>query len=504
MPDYQATYDKLCAHAQQTAQLSTTGDILGWDENTKMPPAAGPYRAEQLALLAGLVHERATAPQVGDWLAELADSPLAANQQSDAGTVIRELQRSYDRKTKLPGRLVEELTLASSLGQQIWGKAREENDYARFSPALERMLKLKREEADAVGYAECRYDALLDEYEPHETSANVGRVLQSLGEALVPIVEKIQGSSRKAPSQILEREYPTAAQEIFGTATAKAIGFDFDAGRIDVTTHPFCTTLGPRDVRLTTRYNERFFNSGLFSILHEAGHGLYEQGVPSEHFGLPTGETVSLGIHESQSRMWENLVGRSEAFWEHFYGPAQKAFPQALAGVPLEDFHFAINESKPSLIRVEADEATYNLHILIRFELELLLINDDLSVDDLPAEWNARYEKYLGITPPNDADGVMQDVHWSCGLIGYFPTYALGNLYASQFFEQAQADLGDWKAQFRQGDFAPLLGWLRKNIHSHGQRYRAAELVERVTGAPLASKALLRHLSGKFGSLYGF
>ncbi|MGI9457412.1 MAG: carboxypeptidase M32 [Aeoliella sp.] len=504
MPDYHATYEKLCHHARKTALLSTAGSILDWDENTKMPTSAGPYRAEQATLMAGLVHARATSPQVGEWLAELVGSPLATEPHGDTGTVIRELNRAYDRKTKLPQRLVEELTRTSSLGQQTWVKARKENDFATFAPLLKRMMELKREEADAVGYGECRYDALLDEYEPHETSANVGRVLTALGEALTPLVEKINASSRKAPSEILARDFPAAAQEQFGMGAARAIGFDFGAGRLDVTAHPFCTTLGPRDIRLTTRYSEHEFNAGLFSILHEAGHGLYEQGLPAEEFGLPTGETISLGIHESQSRMWENLVGRDRAFWDHLYKPAQDAFPQALADVSLDDFYFAINESKPSLIRVEADEATYNLHILIRFELEKLLIDDDLPVDDLPTAWNARYKKYLGIIPPNDAEGVMQDVHWSCGLVGYFPTYALGNLYASQFFEQAQTDLGDLSAQFREGDFAPLLGWLRKNIHAHGQRFTATELVQQVTGSPLSSEALLRHLSGKFGELYGF
>ncbi len=307
-----------------------------------------------------------------------------------------------------------------------------------------------------------------------------------------------------APSDILERTYPRDAQAKFGQAAAAAIGFDFNAGRLDTTAHPFCAGVGPRDVRLTTRYNEQQFEGGLFSILHEAGHGIYDQGLPAEHYGLPTGEAISLGIHESQSRMWENLVGRSRAFWDYFYSQTQAAFPAALGSVSPDDFYFAINESKPSLIRTESDEATYNLHVIVRFELEQALLTGDLPVAELPAAWNAKYRKYLGIEPPSAANGVLQDVHWSAGLFGYFPTYALGNLYAAQFFEQAQRDLGDLDAQFRRGEFMPLREWLRTHIHSVGQRSSAAELVQRVTDKPLSHDALVRHLRTKFRALYGF
>ena len=291
-------------------------------------------------------------------------------------------------------------------------------------------------------------------------------------------------------------------QQRFGEAAAARIGFDFNRGRLDVTTHPFCTHLGPHDCRLTTRYDERHFPGAFFGTLHEAGHGLYEQGLRPDAFGLPPGDAISLGIHESQSRTWENLVGRSRAFWDYFYPQAREAFPEALADVPLADFYFAINDVRPSLIRVEADEATYNLHIIIRFELEQALLNDDLSVADLPAAWNEKYGQLLGITPPNDREGVLQDVHWSAGYFGYFPTYSLGNLYASQLFEQADRDTGGLSAHFARGEFAPLLDWLREKIHRVGRCYTAAELVERVTGRPLSHEPLLAHLRGKFGPLY--
>ncbi len=499
----QAAYERLCTHAREVAYLNSTQGLLGWDERTKLPPAGGEYRAEQMSFLAGLIHKKQTAPEVGEWLAELVDSRLAADPHSEAGADIVNLKRDYDRKTKLPQTLVEELAKLSVLGQQLWVEARKANDFARFRPLLERTIELKRQEAAAIGYDDQPYDALLDEFEPGAKTADVAAALRGLREQLVPLVAAIAASSRRPNMDALRGRYPVDLQESFGKRAAAAIGFDFTAGRLDVTNHPFCGGAGPRDVRLTTRYDEDTLSGSLFSTLHEAGHGIYEQGLPADRYGLPTGEAVSLGIHESQSRMWENLVGRSRAFWEYFYPEAQTAFSDALARVPLDDFYFAINDVRPSLIRTESDEVTYNLHILIRFELELALINDELSVADLPAAWHAKYQEYLGIQSSTDADGVLQDVHWSSGAFGYFPTYSLGNLYAAQFFEKAEADLGDLQAMFRGGEFMPLRDWLRTNIHSQGRRYPAPELCRRVTGSPLSHGALMRHLRTKFGPLYG-
>jgi carboxypeptidase Taq len=498
----QSAYDSLCAHARETALLGSIRGLLEWDERTKMPNAAAGHRADQLAYLAGAIHKRQTDPRVGEWLGELADSPLAADAASDSGTVIRELRRQYDKKTKLPQSLVEELSRAATLGEHTWVEARKANDFAMFRPRLERMIELKRQEAAALGYTTTPYDPLLDDYEPHAKAADVGPVLAGLREALAPLVQRIIASGRKTDGALLKRQFPTTVQESFGKEISAAIGFDYDAGRLDTTTHPFCGGAGPGDVRITTRYNEQDFGDAFFSILHEAGHGMYEQGLPREQFGLPTGEAVSLGIHESQSRMWENQVGRSRAFWEHVLPRAKQAFP-VLADAGLEPFYAAINEVQPSLIRVDADEVTYNLHILIRFELERALIEDDLQVAELPGAWREKYETYLGITPPSDAEGVMQDVHWSAGLFGYFPTYSLGNLYAAQFFDQAGADLGDLRAAFRRGEFQPLLGWLRDKIHRHGQRYPAAELVVRVTGKQLSHAAWFAQMESKYGELYG-
>ncbi len=483
--------------------LGTIQQLLEWDERTKMPPAGGAYRADQAAYLAGIIHQQKTAPVVDEWLQELAESPLAADPHSDTGTVIRQLRRDYDKKTKLPKSLVEELTRTAVEGQQVWSEARAADDFAKFQPILEKTVELKRQEAAALGFDITPYDPLLDDYEPGESTANVARVLGELRDALVPLVEAIADSSQRPDVSIVSREFPIEVQKTFGAQVVAAIGFDLEAGRIDETDHPFMVGLGPGDVRLTTRFDEHNFCDGLFSTMHEAGHGIYDQGLPREFYGLPTGEDVSMAIHESQSRMWENQVGRSHAFWEHFYGRAQKAFPGALADVEMRDFYGAINDVRPSLIRVDADEVTYNLHVLIRFELEQALIENDLQVADLPAAWNEKYRDCLGIDPPNDADGVLQDVHWSAGLFGYFPTYALGNLYSAQFFAQAAEDLGDLDAQFRRGEFAPLREWLRANIHTHGRRYSAAELVERVTSKPLSHKPLIDHLTQKYGEIYG-
>jgi carboxypeptidase Taq len=497
-----SAYASLCDHARETAKLASIMGLLEWDERTKMPPAGGEYRAEQIAYLAGEIHKRQTAPQLGEWLAQLADSPMAAERHSETATVIRQLRRQFEKKTRLPQKLVEELSRTAIIGQQIWADARKADSFAKFQPLLEKTLDLKRQEAAAFGFEDTPYDALLDDYEPQAKTSEVRATLAALRDALTPLVEQIVGSTRRPDAAILKREFPVAAQETFGQQAAAAIGFDFNAGRLDVTDHPFCGSAGPRDIRLTTRYNPNDFGDAFFSILHEAGHGLYEQGLPAEHFGLPTGETVSLGIHESQSRMWENLVGRSREFWGFMFPKAEQTLP-SLGDVSLDRFYAAVNDVQPSLIRVDADEVTYNLHILIRFELELAMIEDQLQAADLPAAWREKYERYLGITPPNDADGALQDVHWSAGLFGYFPTYSLGNLYAGQFFEKAAADLGNLPAQFRRGDFKPLLHWLRQNIHRHGQRYTASELAVNITGKPLSHTPWFTQIRNKYGELYG-
>jgi carboxypeptidase Taq len=504
MPPTDQLYAELVQTLRQTALLNSCGSLLGWDEQTNLPPNGAAHRAEQTALLAGMVHERVTSPRIGELLDGLSDPAALGGEVSPRAAVVREARRSYNRATKLPRRLVEEISRTITLSQQAWVGARKANDFAKFLPWLEKVVALKREEADVVGSATgVKYDALLDEYEIGATSEQIQAVFGPLRDHLVQLVSAITASGRKPDVSILERRYPIEAQKAFSIGAAKAIGFDFESGRLDEAAHPFCNGIGPGDCRLTTRYNERHFPGAFFGTLHEAGHGIYEQGLSHEHFGTALGVAASLGIHESQSRMWENLVGRSRAFWTHFYKPAQAAFPEALADVPLDAFYAAINDVRPSWIRVEADEVTYNLHIMLRFELEQPLIGGDLAPADLPGVWNETFKRYFGMTPPTDALGCMQDIHWSAGLIGYFPTYTLGNLYAAQFFEQAQVELGDLHALFAHGEYGPLKQWLNQKIHRQGLHYRAENLAERVTGKPLTAEPLLRHLRGKFGPLYG-
>ena len=504
MINSQDLYRELLGLVRRAALLQSTGAVLGWDRETYMPVQGAEHRASQLSLLSGIHHQFSTEPRIGELLDALQASELNDCSESDSAVNLREIRRRYERQRRLPQQLVEEITRVTALAQHHWSEARQAEDYQSFSPWLAEVIRLKREEAAVVGFAEDgeAYDALLDEYEPECTSQEVAVVFGRLREKLVPLLETIRGCSLAPDESILVREYPVEQQEQFGRMAARAIGFDFNAGRLDVSAHPFCTGTGPGDCRLTTRYDLQFFNGSFFGTLHESGHGLYEQGLPVEAWGTPIGSAVSLGIHESQSRLWENVVGRGRAFWQYFFPKAQGFFPQSLGQTSLDDFVFAINAVRPSLIRVEADEVTYNLHIMLRFDIERDLIAGKLTVDDLPVAWNERFRRDFGITPDSDGNGCMQDVHWSAGLFGYFPTYTLGNMYASQFYEAASKRLGDLDTQFAAAEFGPLLGWLREHIHQQGQRFTAGRLVEIVTGQSLSDEPLIRHLSERFLPLY--
>lgn len=501
--DKDQAYGELLQRVKEHALLGSCSSVLGWDERTYMPRNGSAHRAEQMALLARLTHEMLTAPRIGELLAEVQDHPQVKLKDSRHAANVREIKRGYDRAVKLPKELVEELARVTTRAQQAWQEARQADDFPAFKPWLEKIVALKRQEAQAIGYKEAPYDALLDEYEPGATTKEISKVFAELRQDLVPLIGAIAASGKKPKRDILERDYPVERQAAFGTDAATAIGFDFQSGRLDTTTHPFCSGMGPGDCRITTRYNPRHFNEALFGILHEAGHGIYEQGLEAEQFGTPVGSACSLGIHESQSRMWENQVGRGRPFWEHFFPKAKQTFPEALADVALEDWLFAVNDVQPSFIRVEADEATYNIHIILRFELEQALISGDLQPADVPAAWNEKFTKSFNLTPPTNKLGCLQDIHWSMGGIGYFPTYTLGNLYGAQFMEQARQDLGDLDGAFRRGEFGGLKGWLNDKIHSPGQRWRAGELCQRVTGKPLSHKPLLTYLKTKYAPLYG-
>jgi carboxypeptidase Taq len=496
-------YADLIQRFKEFSLLGSCSSVLGWDERTYMPREGAAHRAEQMALLARFAHETLTAARIGRLLNELEGSELVRDGESPSAVNVREIRRIHDRAAKLPRRLVEELARTTTQAEGVWQEARSKSDFVAFQPWLEKIVGLKREEAEAVGFEESPYDALLDEYEPGATTREVAQVFAALRKELTPLLGEILDSRRAPNRDLLHREFPISRQEEFGREAAQAIGFNFEAGRLDKTTHPFCSGIGPGDCRITTRYNPRFFNESFFGILHEAGHGIYEQGLDHEHVGTPMGSAASLGIHESQSRLWENQVGRSRPFWEHFFPRACKAFPEAFRRVSLEDFLFAINDVQPSLIRVEADEATYNLHIILRFELEQALVSGDLAPRDVPGAWNEKFHQSFGLTPPNDTQGCLQDIHWSMGGLGYFPTYTLGNLYAAQFMERARRDASGLEDDFRRGDFGRLKNWLNVRIHRQGQRWRAPDLCRQVTGRTLNHKPLLSYLRGKYAPLYG-
>jgi carboxypeptidase Taq len=499
----EAAYDELIRRTRRESLLASVHEMLGWDELTYLPPAGVAHRGEQMALLAGLLHEQGTDPRIAELLDAVERSDLARDPLSPAAVNVRVIRREYQRQTRLPRSLVEEIARVTSLAQQEWEIARKKNLYKRFGPWLDRVISLKRQEAEALGYETVAYDALLEEYEPGATSAAVARLFGDLRDELVPLVNKLTHAPRRPDVSILERDYPLAKQRSFAETAAAALGFDFERGRLDTATHPFCCSVGPDDCRITTRYNPSHFSDCFFAVLHEVGHGLYEQGLGHDHHGTPMGEVVSLGVHESQSRLWENLVGRGRAFWQHFFPLALRTFPAALGGVALDDFHFAVNNVEPTLIRVTADEVTYNLHILIRFDLERALLDGNLTAAELPAAWNEAYRHTLGVTPRTDVEGCLQDGHWASGLIGYFPTYTLGNLFAAQLFARAKADLGDQDGAFAKGRFDGLLGWLREKIHRHGCRYPADRLIEQATGAPPDPRFFTQSLQGKYLPLYG-
>jgi carboxypeptidase Taq len=379
--------------------------------------------------------------------------------------------------------LVEELARVTSLGQQAWQQAQQDDDFGQFEPWLEQIVALKRNEAECIQQSACGYDALLEEYEPGISCQELTALFAALRNDLRPLLDEVLGRNLHPHVAILQRDYPVERQRMLAETLASAIGYDFHRGRLDESAHPFFGTMGPGDCRITTRYKANDFAEAFFSTLHEIGHALYEQGLDPVHAFTPMGEAASLGIHESQSRLWENNVGRSRAFWEYFLPQARQVFRDALHGVSLDEFFLAVNHVEPSLIRVRADQLTYDLHVMVRFDVERELVSGDLRVADLPSAWNEKYQKYLGVVPPNNREGCLQDGHWGAGLIGYFPCYTLGNIFAAQLFAAARLDLGDIERQFAIGDFGNLLSWLRHNVHRHGQRFLAPELIRRATGS---------------------
>ena len=487
----------------EVVDLQRSAALLSWEQQTYMPPGGAKARAEQLATLQGLAHRLFITDEIGGLVKELSNS---SEQQwgydTNEASLIRFVARQHERERKVPSELVAELASTTALAQEAWALARQNDDYPTFQPHLQRVINLTRQQAECFAPYSHLYDPLLDKYEPGMKTSEVQKMFTGMKDELIDLVNKINSRTGVVKNEFLYGDFDIDRQREFGLCIAKKFGYDLDRGRQDETLHPFCTHFSIDDVRITTRFDNGFLPSALFGTMHEVGHALYEQGISPEldRTGMDTG--VSLGVHESQSRLWENLVGRSQSFWMHFFPKLQMVFPDEFGEVTQDEFYRAINRCEPSLIRVEADEVTYNLHIIIRFELELELLSGDLHLNDLPGAWREKYKDYLGVAPHNDADGVLQDIHWSIGAIGYFATYTIGNLLSVQLFDCVQTDIIDLEADISKGNFDSLLHWLRENIYCHGSKFTPVELVERVTGDSMDSRPYLNYLQNKYSDIY--
>jgi carboxypeptidase Taq len=491
-------YEEYKAKMQKVADVRNAMSVLGWDQETYLPEKGAAFRGQQLTTLSSIAHELFSEDALGDILKELSSrSDLNAVQQKNVALSLED----YEKNRRYPAAFVAELSTATNAAYHAWIRARKENNFDVFEPLLANMVELKKREAEILGYKGHPYDALLNEYEKGADVQMLDKIFSGVKESLLPILQKI--ALQEVPDkQFLHRHFPKDQQWQFGLDLLKAMGYDFKAGRQDISEHPFTTSFSPQDVRVTTRIDEQDLGNMTWSCIHEGGHALYEQGLPTEEYGLPSGEAASLGIHESQSRLWENNLGRSLTFWQYHYGNLQATFRSSLLAVPIQDFYRAINLVQPSLIRTEADELTYHFHVMIRYEIEKGLIGGTLQTKDLREIWNQYYRDYLQQEVPDDLRGVLQDIHWSHGSFGYFPTYSLGSFYAAQLYTSAQKQVPGLEDAIADGKYGPLLQWLRENIHQYGRFYTSNELCEKVTGEKLEFRYFLDYAKKKFGGIY--
>jgi carboxypeptidase Taq len=494
-----AAYDKLRERLAEIADLRRVAGLLFWDQQTMMPPAGSAARAEQLATLTRMAHELFVADEIGRLLDELGSYEDSLEPESDEASLIRVTRRDYQKARRVPPDLRAELSRAGSQGLRAWAEAKERSDFAAFLPALERNLELKHRYIECFDGADEPYDVLLDDYERGMKTERVRAIFATLKAELVPLIAELAQRDGRSLPEVAGGGFPIDAQRAFSHEVIEAFGFRPGTWRLDPTAHPFASGGGVDDIRLTTFYHDDDLES-LFASMHEYGHGLYEHGIDPALERTPLGTGVSLGLHESQSRMWENLVGRSRPFWHHFYPRLQAAFPTALGSVELETFYRAINRVRPSLIRIHADEVTYNLHVVLRFELEQEMVAGRVSLRELPDAWAARMHEYLGVEVPNDAEGVLQDMHWGGGSIGYFSTYSLGNVMSVQIWECVLAEITDLYEQFERGEFAALREWLRDRLHRHGRKFTPEETLAKVVGGPIDPAPYLRYLKEKHGA----
>jgi len=487
----------------EIADLNQITALLDWDQQTYMPPGGAENRGYQLATLQQIAHTKAISDEIGKLLDDLQLYASQLDPDSFDACLVRVARRNYENETKVPTEWVVKFAMTTTAAHEAWAKARAENDFHHFQPHLERILDLAHRFAGFFAPYEHVYDPLLDIFEPGMKTTDVKAIFNLLRPQQVKLLEQI-ASCPQVDNSFMSLTYDEQKQWSFGVEAITKMGFEWDRSRQDKTLHPFTTSFGWGDVRITTRVFPNYLASALFGTLHEAGHAMYAMGSDKSFDRTPLFGGASAGIHESQSRMWENLIGRSYPFWQHFYPRLQELFPSQLGNVALETFYKGINKVQPSFIRVEADEATYNLHIMLRMELEIALMENQLQVKDLPEAWNSRFQEYLGVTPPDYSNGVLQDVHWSGGLIGYFPSYALGNLIAAQLWERISADIPDLPDQIRQGEFVAWLAWLREKVHSHGNKFEPKQLIQHVTSSKIDPAPYMRYLEQKYRAIYNF
>lgn len=494
---------KLKKILNEVCDINSAIAVLGWDQQTYMPQGGAEERAGALGTLSELSHIKFTAAETGKILDSLDHELKNLDPDSDDACLIKVARREYNKKTKVPAPFVAEMAETSAIAQHVWEKARETSDFKIFAPHLEKIFEQKKRYAGFFGPYEHVYDPLLDDYEPGMKISDVKAIFEKVKPAQVELIKKIS-CSKQVDNSFLFKNYDEKKQWDFGVKVLNSFGYDWNRGRQDKTIHPFTTTFGLGDVRITTRIHLNNIGSGLFSSMHEGGHAIYEQGINMGLRRTPLATGASLAVHESQSRLWENLVGRSAGFWTFFYPMLQKEFPEQLGNVSFEAFYKGINRVEPSLVRVEADEATYNLHVMLRLEIETGIMEDKIKVIDLPEIWNTKMHEYLGVTPENDAEGVLQDVHWSCGLVGYFPTYALGNMISAQLWDCINKDIPSLNEEIRNGNFTNLRLWLKEKLHRHGSKFQPADLVKRITGTNINPEPYIRYLNKKYGAIYGF
>jgi carboxypeptidase Taq len=484
------------------SDLNNAAALLGWDQQVYMPPGGAGARAMQLATLSTLAHENFVSDEMGAAIAAAKIEVKDSDPDSDEARLVRKAERDYQKEVKVPSSWVSEYSRITAMAHQDWEQARAESNFKRFQPHLEKIVDLRRQYADFFKPYDHVYDPLIDDFEPGMKTEEVKSVFEKLRGRQVDLVQAILEDGKPVDDSLLHQHFDEQKQWGFGVKVIKAFGYDFKRGRQDKSVHPFTTGFGIDDVRITTRIDQDFLSTALTGSMHEAGHAMYEQGVDKALERTPLANGASLAMHESQSRMWENMVGRSKPFWQAYLPELKKVFPEQLGDVSLDDFYRAMNKVERTFIRVDADEATYNLHVMLRFELEIALMEGDLAVADLPGAWNEKFEAFLGVVPPNDTQGVLQDVHWSGGMIGYFPTYSLGNLIAAQLWEKIRSDIPDLDEQIAEAKFDVLLGWLRENIHRHGAKYEPLELLRKVTGQDLEAEPYLQYLEQKYSDIY--